>query len=114
MLLAINGHANLSTTCKSLKVMACQMGRAVNDYGVQFRKWSLLFAQLGYVYRCIYLFSLTRVCSTGGAYLHWTLSSFGLRSRIYLKWVTGFKGSGLVPLIVKWMQRSGSSSPESH
>ena len=50
MLLAINGHANSSTTRESLKVMACQMGRAANDYGVQLGKWFLLSAQLGYVY----------------------------------------------------------------
>jgi hypothetical protein len=60
MPLAINGRVNSSTTRENPKVMACQMGRAANDSGARFGKWYLLSALLGYVYRRIYLFNLTR------------------------------------------------------
>jgi RsiW-degrading membrane proteinase PrsW (M82 family) len=60
MPLAINGHVNLSTTHGNAMVMACQMGRVVNDSGAQFGKWYLLSTLLGYVYHHIYLFDLTR------------------------------------------------------
>ena len=62
MPLAINGHVSSSTTCEKLKAMAFQMGRAVNDSGAQFRKWYLLFAQLGYVHYRVYLIDLTNDC----------------------------------------------------
>ena len=60
MPLAINGHVSSSTTHENLKATAFQMGRAANASGVQFGKWYLLSAQLGYVQHLIYLFDLTR------------------------------------------------------
>ena len=60
-----------------------------------------------YITTSTYLTQLTIISSTGGACFLWTLNSIGSRSRTYSKWVTGCKGSTLVPWIVKRTQRSG-------